>query len=242
MSTTLQRLTAWSASRYNTYTQCPAKARYQYIDKIPTQQSEAMARGEQIHKIAETYILEGTGSPAPELAKHAAIFETLRAMCDATPEYLYVENQWAFDADWRVTDWFGRDARCRIKVDAAVLTDDGGKPMLDIFDWKTGKYRADDNHAYLEQIELYALASLLYLRHLHPHGLRVRSRLVYLDAGVMFPENPKIHGVTDIPALRAGWERRIAPMLSDTTFAPRQNKFCGWCDFRAGAGGPCKYG
>jgi len=238
-----KQITSWSASRFNTYVQCPAKAKYTYIDKLPTAQSEPMMRGERIHKIAESFILDGGEAVPPELAKHADTLGMLREACDTAPEYLYVENMWGFTTDWKKTsptNWTA--CKLRVKVDVAIITDDGGKPMLDIYDWKTGKFRPDEQSSYLEQIELYCLAALLYFSDLHKHGLRVRARLVYLDAGMIFPENPKTYGPADIAKLRAAWEKRVKPMLADTTFAPKQNKFCGWCDFRASNGGPCKYG
>jgi CRISPR/Cas system-associated exonuclease Cas4 (RecB family) len=108
-----------------------------------------------------------------------------------------------------------------------------------VTDWKTGKFRAEINDDYIEQLELYALAAL----RLHPHLKEVRPRLVYIDVGLIFPavDNPIVFTQADVPKLKKLWEKRTKPMMSDTTFAPRPNDKCKWCHFRKSSGGPCKF-
>ena len=46
---------SWSYSAYALYDQCPAKYRYAKIDKLPEPRSEALERGDRIHKEVEAY-------------------------------------------------------------------------------------------------------------------------------------------------------------------------------------------
>jgi RecB family exonuclease len=51
-----KKITSWSFTRYNTYSQCPAKAKFKFIDKLKEPDSPQMQRGTDIHKLAENYV------------------------------------------------------------------------------------------------------------------------------------------------------------------------------------------
>jgi len=234
----IKPLTAWSFSRYQTYQQCPAKLKYSAIMKLKEPQNEAMARGEMVHKLAERYVKgEIPAKTPPELAKFKDELVRLRAMYKKISQSMTAEDQWSFRSDWSETtwnDWNG--CWLRIKLDLAHHEDD---ETLIVTDWKTGKFREDKNAEYLEQLELYALTALL----LHEHIQKVKPRLIYLDLGVVYPlvDKPITYTRADIPRLKKVWEKRVAPMLSDTVFAPRPNNLCSWCHFRKDNGGPCAF-
>ena len=165
-------ITAWSNSRYADYKQCPLKAKLKHIDKIKEPPNEAMARGAHIHNLAEDYIKGKIKALPKELKSFAGEFKMLRKQYKKSINGMVVEDNWAFTKTWDETQW-NNWAHCwvRIKLDCAHHEDD---TTLIITDWKTGKYRDDQNDDYIEQLELYALAALL----LHPHIEVVKPRLV----------------------------------------------------------------
>jgi hypothetical protein len=222
--------------------QCPLKAKLKYIDKIKEPPNAAMQRGADIHDLAEAYI-KGTVARLPkELKEFKTLFQRLRKQYKKAINGMVVEDTWAFTKDWDETAWNDWVA-CwvRIKLDCAEHEDE---VTLLINDWKTGKYRPEQNETYIEQLELYALAALL----LHEHIEVVKPRLVYLDHGIIYPDDAgEVLEFTrdDIPKLKKLWAKRVRPMLNDKTFAPRPNNLCHWCFFRksnkAAGGGQCRF-
>lgn len=231
------KITSWSFSRYNVYKQCPAKAKYLFIDKMKEPASDAMARGAAIHNLAEDY-LKGKIARLPiELGQFEDVFKALRAQYKKKISGVIVEDTWAFTKDWTVTawnDWVG--CWLRIKLDCAHLEDGD---TLHVKDWKTGKFREQMNEEYMEQLSLYALGALMLM----PHVNHVVPLLMYLDTGEVYPpeNSPIVYSRTDLPALKKEWEKKIKSMLSDTRFAPRANDKCRWCAFSAAKDGPCKF-
>lgn len=233
----VKQITSWSFSRYGDYKQCPLKAKLKHIDKMQEPKNAAMERGAHIHNLAEDYIKGKLRTLPPELKLFKEDFAMLRKQYKKKISGMVVEDNWAFTKDWDETmwnDWVG--CWVRIKLDCAHHED---LETLIITDWKTGKFRPDQNDDYVEQLELYGLAALL----LHPHIEVVKPQLKYLDTGDTFPQpdNPITFTRADIPKLKKLWEKKTKPMLTDTIFAPRPNAFCKWCHFRKSNGGPCKF-
>ena len=241
------QLTSWSFSRYSTYKQCPLRAKLLYLEKLPEPKNPAMDRGNTIHQLAEQFVKGALPRLPAELKAHGDLFKRLKAKRKKMPDQVLVEDTWAFTKDWSRTvwnDWTG--CVLRIKMDCAELTVPGdGAPALTINDWKTGKFSPQYNvEDYLEQLQLYALGALKIFGAQHP-GLRVLPRLVYLDAGVMYPDytlpETKVYTVADLVPLTKAWEKKVTPLLRDKTFAPRPSDKCRWCHFSQAKGGPCKF-
>lgn len=235
MTTDRNKISAWSYSRYSTYKQCPAKAKYLYIDKLKEPPSPALENGAAVHNLAEDYIKGKIPKFPAELKKFEADFRSHRKQYAKKISGMIVEDQWAFTDTWDETTW-NNWALCwlRVKIDCAHHIDD---TTLKVRDWKTGKLRAEQNDDYMEQLSLYALTALL----LHPHIQRVQVELVYLDSGIVFPEVPLFYTREDTPRLKKEWTKRVTPMLKDLSFAPRANDKCKWCAFSKDKGGPCKF-
>lgn len=218
---TVKKITSWSYSRYACYSECPAKAKYKFIDKLPEPSAPALERGNYVHKIAEDFT-KGMFKKIPmELAKFREQFFELKK---SKP---MVEESWCFKQDWSGTtwdDWTG--CWLRVKVDAACFED----TTLHIIDHKTGKKR----DGYEDQLGLYALSGFLKF----PHVKTVYTHLWYLDSGdhVEIP-----YAADQTKVLQKGWEKKVQPMLNDTTFAPRPGNACRFCHFSKAKGGPCKY-
>lgn len=240
----IKPITAWSFSRYSTYKQCPLKLKISAIDKINEPPNQAMARGAQIHNLAEDYIKGKVAKLAPELKLFKDEFTKLRKLYKKVSQSMVVEDNWAFTKSWDETSWNNwTECWVRIKLDCAHHESD---TVLVVTDWKTGKFRPEQNEEYVEQLELYALSALL----LHEHIEEVRPRLAYTDQGRVYPngedEELLIYTRADIPKLKKLWERRTKAMMADTTFAPRPNSKCCWCFYGQSGkakGGPglCKF-
>ena len=220
----LPKITAWSFSRWNDYCRCPFLAKCKYVLKLKEPDNKYMARGSQIHKLAEDFALGKLKQLPPELAAFPDEFKKLRGLKPA------IELQWAFTQTWQTTSWFGDDAWCRIKLDATVVKN--GKRF--VIDHKTGKVR--EEHA--EQLELYAMGSFLVF----PED-EVEAQDWYLD---LKKDDPNKIGGADftrdqLPSLQKDWERRVKPMLNDAIFLPKPNDMCRFCHFRKENSGPCKY-
>ena len=238
----IQRMfTSWSFSRLNDYRQCPAKAKYKHLLKLPEPSNKAMERGNAIHKVAENYIKGLLPPKMPdELSKFADLFKTLRAKYKKKIPAMHVEGSLAFTRAWDETRWDDWD-NCwlRIKVDCA---DHETLTTLDVYDWKTGKVSTSRQEEYVEQLELYALGGLLAFKHIKT----VKPKLVYLDHKVVYPTAPAdVKKLTftrkDIPMLTKTWITRTDAMFNDEVFAPRPSDQCRWCHYRKSNGGPCQY-
>ncbi len=237
-----KNITAWSFSRYSTYKQCPLKLKLSAIDRIKEPASAPMERGDAIHKLAQAYLNGDKKTLPKELAPVADEVRRLRAI--VKNGVATVEDNWAFRQDWTATTWDDW-AKCwvRIKLDLAHFeTED----LLVVTDWKSGKFRPDNLQEYLEQIDLYKLGALLTFSHVK--GLKVIARLIYTDHGIYYPpieEGMVAATAHDLPRLKREWEKRVKPMMKDATFAPKPNKFCYSCHYRASnkaaGGGQCKY-
>lgn len=218
---------AWSFSRYNTYVQCPAKFKFQNIDKLPQPASPAMLRGREVHKAAEDYLLDKRDDIAPELESRRDILEPLKRMNPI------VEQKWGYTREWKPTGYFTKSGAkktwLRGSLDAGVEYPDR---TFEAIDWKTGK-KYDDNE---EQMELFGMLVLAR----YPEVVKVTTRLSYVD----LPPGPKsekyaeVHR-TDFKGLVDKWETKITPMFADEEFNPRPNFFCKWCPFSRENGGPC---
>lgn len=221
-------VTAWSYSRLADFELCPARFQYKYLDKFEEPGSDAMNRGNRVHKEAENFILSRD--------RRAVVPRSLRYV---SRELVFLrdagaaaEQEWGFQSDWSWTGregWFGEDVWLRAKADAVVVYDDD---TALVGDWKTGKkYGVNE-----DQIELMAMTTF----HRFPNIKEVDARLWYTDISGdnevrrMFYED-------EIDKTLKKWNRRVKPMFEARSFPPRVNEKCGWCHYRKANGGPCKY-
>lgn len=266
------QITFWSYSRFRDYQKCPLATKLKHLDKINEPANDAMTRGGEIGKQAEGYIKGAFRTLAPELKGFTAEFKEFRALYKKLnskppevvdgqvvpprppkpgqprkPYRMTVEDTWAFTKDWTQTTWNDWiNCWVRIKVDCAheVAND-----TLIVTDFKTGKFRPEEIQSYIEQLELYSLGALLT----HPLIKVVKARLMYTDAGVIYPDKSNCKDLgsltftqADVPKLKALWDKRVRAMLLDKSFAPRPNDKCRWCWYGQSSrtkGGPglCKF-
>lgn len=216
---------SWSYSRYSLYNECPAKFAYKNIIKLSEPQSEAMARGNEIHSLADKYVSAQLDTLPPELESFATLFDWCR-----DDGKFFTEQQWGFTKDWEVTGYMSfngpKKTYFRAIVDLGRYYDDE-QHML-IIDHKTGK-KYDVNE---DQVELFALSSMVRF----PAVKTVEARLWYLDNG---EEVIREYDARDRRDMLHKWNAAIEPMMNDTIFAPRKNKWCSRCHFSRYNGGPC---
>ncbi|CAB4143231.1 PD-(D/E)XK nuclease superfamily [uncultured Caudovirales phage] len=224
-------ITAWSYSRLSTYNECPAKFKFKNIDKLPEPAGPAMARGAEIHEMADKWVKAPKEGPLPaELSQFDVEFKQLRELKSYG---LQTEMQVAFTAGWKVTGWFDKDAWCRVILDAFVPADMDTKTVKPI-DYKTGKIRG----TYGEQMELYDLAGLI----LDPKAVKSVSELWFLDHGQIVDSSDTPVLRKDVPKLQKKWEGKVKRLLNDTRFDPTPSgDACKYCHFKKSNGGPCQY-
>lgn len=217
---------AWSWSAWSLYNMCPAKYKYEKIDKLKQPQAPAMKRGNDMHVGIANY-LKGTASVLPtEVLQHARVIQVIQEI-QVFPDKV-VEQQWGFTRQWEATAWFGDATWFRQVLDVGMLYED---LTAEAVDWKSGK-RYGSN---ADQMELQALSVMCKYK----PAKYVETRLVYLDSG---EEEMAGYAATDRVTLQAKWEKKIAPMFNDVMFAPRPNDKCKWCHFSRSNAGPCKFG
>lgn len=218
------RITAWSFSRWKTWRDCPRKAFYKFIERREEPQGEAAARGQAVHEDAERYLRKDVRTLPPSLVgtEFAARIRDLRKKA-ATPE-----AQLAFTRDWIPTEWFAKDAWCRVKPDARLPVIEGVARSID---FKTGKVREEEHRL---QAELQCVGELLTER----GATLAVGQMWYLDSGDLGEEQMYR---CDLESALAGWEERVRPMLVDTKFEERPGRQCSWCHFSRAKGGPCRY-
>lgn len=240
------RFKSWSYSRYSDWRSCPLMAKCKHLDKsLPKEPpSDAMARGTNIHTMAEEFIKGKLAKLPEELKLFADEFKKLRALYKKKTSGMIVEDNWALTKDWTETqwdDWVG--CWVRIKLDCAHYL---APTVMMVTDWKTGKPNQYKVTEYMEQLELYAVAALL----LHDHLEEVHCRLAFTDTGDVYPFEEDGGALVvkrkDLPKLRKSWDKRVDPMFKDEKFVPKPGKQCNWCFYgQAGKakGGPgiCKF-
>src|SRR6266404_530731 len=175
----MNKITAWSYTRWKDYQQCPAKAKYKHVLKMKEPSSQAMERGTAIHKMAEDFIKGELSTLPTELNKFSSSLGYLKEQY--LGGFCKVEDSWAFKEDWTATTWDDwSSAWLRIKMDCTFNVEDG---VLRVIDWKTGKFREEECHMYLLQLELYALGAFLTM----PLIDTVIPKLAFIDYGIIHP-------------------------------------------------------
>lgn len=221
----MPRMKAWSYSRFKDYTTCPFKAKLKHIDGLKEPGNPAMERGSYIHKLAEDFVSGKIKKLPEELKLFHREFAKLKKLDTRT------EDRWAFDMNWVPCEFFDPNVWCRMVADAQhakVLKNDD--ECMTVVDYKTGKVYGDNQ----DQMKLYAVG--VFAR--FPAVVEVKIELWYLDSGDIIDLKFKRE---QFESLRDEWSEKIKPMMSDTQFAPRPNRWCSRCHFRKTNGGPCQF-
>lgn len=231
---------AWSYSRYALHKECPLHFKMKHLDKHPlgvVQRNEAMARGDDIHKLLEAYVLKRLDEQKPPRLKVQNVvpwdgkrmIPTLNQIMEMRPS---VESEFAFTRKWERCGWFDKETWVRVKVDIGYYP----KPLENItLDYKSGKMKPEEH---TEQLDLYALQRML----IEPDLTRVTTGPWYVD----HEQQPRLMAVFEGGAKRHAkrlkdyWERVIGPLQRDKKFeATPSPRACRFCPFGKSKGGPC---
>jgi len=217
----------YSYSRLATFKKCPAKFKFNYIDKVdvPFIVSPAMERGTEIHNSLEAFVSGHTEMLHPDIHEHyGQFFFSLRETYDCQPEH-----KWGIDEEMLPCEYDHPGVMLRGFMDLKFVPPE---EHIQIFEYKTGKIYPEHTH----QQWIYGVVSLLQ----HPLKEGADVTAVYLDQ----KKNKKIH----YPASMMG---EYKPMLmseiqtiEDTPleeFIPKPQWTCKWCQFSKENGGPCKF-
>ena len=227
------RIEAWSFSRYKTYEECPRRAKFSYVDRLPeAPASRAMIRGQEVHTGCEQYLKKVRGARIPVEA--FTFKKDIQALRKA--RQMESEAEWACTADWMRCAWMDQDVWLRAKIDVHYSLVDKHKTIID---FKTGStFKPPDQWAY-KQRSLYALM-----------GFMLFPQVDIIDVGMWYFDRPwnsnsfedKYVRKTHAKKLQNTWERRAEKMTSDRNFLPKPGEACRWCPHHAKKGGPCKVG
>ena len=222
-------VTYWSYSSWHTWHQCAFKwYRCRVMgDKEPM--GPAVARGNAVHALAESYlkgkIYGGMPPPLRKLASHYVALRKLRPI---------VEEYWSVNQFWKPTTGKGEDGKwCVMKMDAALPphVNDDGKRVIYIQDLKTGReYGSHD-----KQASLYACIGATRYRDLD--GVDVE--FWYSDSG---ETTHTFYNKRAIATLTKYWRAQGEAMMNPAQdFLPNPSvDACKWCFLRTDKGGPCK--
>ena len=94
---------AWGFSKLDTYRTCPAKFKFQFIDKLPSGSSPAMERGTKMHQNIESYLNGWVTTLIPEVISWKEAIDALKE------KDFKAEQALGFDKNWNLLpDWFGK--------------------------------------------------------------------------------------------------------------------------------------
>lgn len=219
----IKEVTRWSYSSWSDFHKCAFKWYQKFKLGLKEPKGPAVARGEMVHKLAESY-LKGdiTGGVPKPLAKLANHYRELRAL------HPVVEEFWNLDRRWRPVEE-KEGSWVTMKMDAAVPPHKKLDHRLFIQDLKTG--REYDGHA--DQASLYACIGAVK----YPESEGVDVEFWYSDLGYaqQYEFTPRI-----IARHTTMWQERGKEMMATKKFLPTPSKKnCDWCFLRSDKGGPC---
>jgi hypothetical protein len=229
----------WSFSQWETYNQCPAKWKYQYVMRLPRSTAPAAARGTIIHESVESYI---KGEFVSDEYVHPAVKRKFIPILDEFKDHpngaRYTEFKLALDFDWNLVPESHPSASCVMVLDAVRVggawqgpdkgEDDG---LVRIGEWKSGSPK--DTHP--DQRKMYAMAGFAQW-----NAKSVEVTTYYLEDTA--PPARLTVADTAYDRLKAFWTERRDLMIRDEICAPRAGFYCKWCDYAKTKGGPCHLG
>jgi hypothetical protein len=213
-----------SFSKLKTFETCPAKYKYQHVDRLPTPKSDAMSRGLEIHKSVEDFLNGQREDLHPDI--HDFYIGFFRHVRDAGGQ---AEAKFALGRDWKPTDWDDSKALVRGVID--ILIPKVIDKVLPGFELKTGKKYPE----HFDQMELYGMAMVALFPDI-PHS-SISS--VYLD--LRCPPMTILTSPAYFDMKQDKWLRKFDAVNECQDFIPTPNFGCRWCPFRAEIGGPCPF-
>ena len=171
----------WSHSALNAFETCPKRYQLTRVTKQAAElPNDATIWGNKVHKGLEEYAKRKT--PLPEEISH------FKRYVDKIQSYKgkqIVEEKIALTKSLRPTTWMAKDVWVRGVIDIGVI----GSDTAFLLDWKTGKYRPDNN-------QLMLFAALAFAT--YPWIKNVVTGFVWLTAKKFDKEKFSKEQVTDL--------------------------------------------
>jgi len=239
---------AHSHSRLTVFSACPLAYKLQYIDKVPTEDSDAMEIGAAAHEFFEAWVKKQNQtvgevrihpdndwltlaskcfqrSPRNQdnFKDYLEICKTFAAAYKPDPAYPHVEceRQVAFDRNWKVCDWFSKEVMFRVKLDLLELPDSIVKECR-ITDYKTG-FSGPMNSF---QLDVYALAASI----IFPYLKQVELCFYYVKSGF---KQTKLLDVKDLNVTKIQLEALMDRIESETKWKAKPGSKCLSCPVAA---------
>jgi len=234
------RFAPYSASKINTWKQCPRKFNYSYVQKIPREweSSYALDRGKLIHlilelnfdvaeikkhrefgKIVKNKIL--TKEQIKDCFKVAKDFTESKAGKSLfTRKQLFNELEMGLDLNMEITS-YSEAAFLRGYIDVGFL--DEKTDTLLLTDYKTGKYKTKDQQDW-SQLLWYSLGIFskmpfdkIMLVYAYVDHHKLNTRMVYRK---------------DIEKYKKGLWDTIDPIEKDYNYQKKETPLCNWCNYQ----------
>lgn len=200
------KIKSWSYSQLSDYEACAHAYMYRRVVKLPEEPSYHLITGNNVHILAEKFLLGELEVLPTVLNKFDKEFHKLKRLDAKSEEAFVFDNKWN-----RIPDgWSHEDAWLRLKLDARI-----GNYIID---FKTG--RKYDAHK--AQGRLYANAYMMYDKSVD----EVDVEFWYLNSGEV---EPYTFYRKDLETDIADWERRVAIMHNDTSYTPTPHQWCRNC-------------
>jgi hypothetical protein len=203
---------------------------------------DALVRGGAIGDTLDLYLLGKAKDPGATIIHPKVKTIVAKARADVASSKGAVQVSLRFTRNWAVIpgDGFDPNAWLYVKLDYRRTL----ATKAHVTDWKTGGIDKDTGAVkvvdkYDDQLLTYQVATLITC----PKVKEATADLVFLDARP--PHDPVLDRA---PLARPGLDgaikkltKKVIPMFNDTTFAPKSQYACRWCDYSKGKGGPCPF-
>lgn len=212
-----------------------------------------LTRGTELGANLEKYVNGETSTLNPENAQNRTVKGLAlgyRKVFKRNKGAVLVEQRINLDRNWgylppdpRRPDAFNPNTWLIVKLDLLIFM---AQNTARVIDWKTGGIdkrtgQIRDDAKYEDQLALYGVATLIA----YPQIVQTSSALVFVDAPPgADPVVEKDSGTlkrSGIARVKRMFEIKVKPLFSDTTFGPKPNPRCKWCEYRKEKGGPCVY-
>jgi len=241
----------YSFSKITTFTQCPKKFKFKYIDKIYFKSDNiALEKGSYIHLLLEIlanpsfadsrkidivstamHVINKTQfkfslSTEQDIKSHQKIFLNF-IQSDIGHKYFIdydiISAEEEFGIKWDNNNF---DATSYYNKSATIRgkVDQISKNgnEIHIIDWKSGKVPQEISEM---QIQLYAIWFFLKFKNID----KVITSFVYIEHN---KEKTVVYKRDDIPLIKKAYGRRIKEIEIENSFNKKETHMCNWCEYR----------
>lgn len=211
-----------SFSTLNLHQQCPRKYKYSKIDKIDPgyRDMTPLLKGGAVHSNLENYPNPGTH----KLSSQYSYITERFSQSDIGKKYLEItkpinELKFGLDRNLKEVDYSSKDAMLRGIIDRICVIDG----VLNVIDWKTGKYR-DEKFQDYNQLILYAV--FLFNKY---NIEKIRVSYVYVEHDL---ENSVVLERKYLEKYENTILNLINQLENDKEFNKNVSRLCDWCEYK----------